>query len=67
MTMKSPSRYEIIYAPVVKSHVKALGRRYYSLIRRTIEEQLRFKPLRWLTLQSNRTDVGRSLAQVALH
>ena len=46
MTMKPPSRYEIIYAPVVKSHVKALGRRYYSLIRRAIEEQLTFEPLR---------------------
>jgi len=44
--MKPPSRYEIVYAPEVKSHVKALGRRYYSLIRRTIEEQLSFEPLR---------------------
>jgi len=33
-------------APVVKGHVKTLGRRYYSLIRRAIEEQLRFEPLR---------------------
>jgi len=46
LTMKPPSRYEIIYAPVVKNHVKALGRQYYSLIRRTIEEQLSFEPLR---------------------
>ena len=46
VTMKPPSRYEIIYAPIVKSHVKALGRRYYSLIRRAIEEQLTFEPLR---------------------
>lgn len=37
--------YEIIYAPIVKSHIKALGRQYYSLIRRTIEEQLVFTPL----------------------
>jgi len=43
--MKPPSRYEIVYAPVVKSHVKALGRRDYSLIRRTIEEQLQVEPL----------------------
>ena len=46
MTIRPSSRYEIIYAPIVKSHVKALGRRYYSLIRRVIEEQLAFEPLR---------------------
>jgi mRNA-degrading endonuclease RelE of RelBE toxin-antitoxin system len=44
--MRPPSRYEIIYAPVVKNHLKALGRRYYSLIRQVIEEQLSFEPLR---------------------
>jgi len=46
VTMKPPSRYEIVYAPIMKSHVKALGGQYYSLIRRVIEEQLAFEPLR---------------------
>ncbi len=41
--MKSP-RYAIIYAPVVKTHLKAIGRQYYSLIRRVIEEQLSYEP-----------------------
>ena len=44
MVMKPP-RYEIIYAPVVKEHLRAIGKQYYSLIRRVIEEQLRFEPL----------------------
>ena len=38
-------RYEIVYAPTVREHLKAIARRHYSLIRRTIEEQLRFEPL----------------------
>jgi len=46
VTMKPPSRYEIIYAPIVKSHLKALRRQYYTLIRQVIEEQLTFEPLR---------------------
>ncbi len=41
--MKSP-RYAIIYAPVVKTHLKAIGKQYYSLIRRVIEEQLSYEP-----------------------
>ena len=41
--MKSP-RYAIIYAPVVKTHLKARGKQYYSLIRRVIEEQLSYEP-----------------------
>ncbi|RMF29110.1 MAG: addiction module toxin RelE [Chloroflexi bacterium] len=43
--MKPPSRYEIIYAPVVKGHIRAIEKRFHSLIRRTIEEQLAFEPL----------------------
>lgn len=31
---------------MVKGHVKAIGRQYCSLIRRTIGEQLTFEPLR---------------------
>ena len=38
-------RYTIVYAPAVKQHLKAIEKRHYSLIRRTIEEQLRLEPL----------------------
>ena len=44
--MAPSSHYRILYAPMVKTHIKAIGRRYYTLIRRTIEEQLHFEPLR---------------------
>ncbi len=30
---------------MVKDHVKAIGKQYHSLIRRTIEKQLTFEPL----------------------
>ena len=41
----SPKRpFEIVYAPIVKEHLKAIKRKYYSLIRDTIETQLRFEP-----------------------
>ena len=36
--------FTLIYAPAVKEHLKALEAKYYSLIRRTIERQLRFEP-----------------------
>jgi mRNA-degrading endonuclease RelE of RelBE toxin-antitoxin system len=34
----------LIYAPAVKEDLKAIEAKYYSLIRRTIERQLRFEP-----------------------
>jgi len=37
-------RFELIYAPQVKGHLRAIDRRYYSLIRQTIEEQLLHEP-----------------------
>ena len=40
----SKGRLKLIYAPQVKGHMKAIERKYHSLIRRTIEEQLLFEP-----------------------
>ena len=42
--MNTKNRFEIIYAPQVKAHLHAIERKYYSLIRRTIETQLQFEP-----------------------
>ena len=41
----NPSRqFELVYAPVIKQHLKALEPKYYSLIREALEKQLRFEP-----------------------
>ncbi|RLC00949.1 MAG: addiction module toxin RelE, partial [Deltaproteobacteria bacterium] len=37
-------RFDIIYAPQIKQHLKTIQRKYYSLIRKTIEEQLQSEP-----------------------
>jgi mRNA-degrading endonuclease RelE of RelBE toxin-antitoxin system len=42
--MNVKSRFELIYAPQVRIHLHAIERKYYSLIRRTIETQLQFDP-----------------------
>jgi len=42
MMIKQP--FELIYDPEVAQHLKAIDRKHYSLIRRTIEEQLRYEP-----------------------
>lgn len=44
VTMKPRQRFAIIYDPDVKQHLKFIERRYYSLIRTTIESQLQFEP-----------------------
>ena len=36
--------YSLVYAPVVKAHLKAIEPKHYSLIRNEIEIQLRFEP-----------------------
>jgi mRNA-degrading endonuclease RelE of RelBE toxin-antitoxin system len=36
--------FELVYAPQVKEHLKAIERKYYGLIRRAIEAQLQFEP-----------------------
>ena len=42
--MNAESRFELIYAPQVKNHLRAIERKHHSLIRRTIETQLQFEP-----------------------
>ena len=42
--MDSKRAFELIYAPQVKEHLKAIGRKHYGLIRQEIEAQLRFEP-----------------------
>jgi hypothetical protein len=37
-------RYELVYADNALLHIAALERKYHSLIRQTIEEQLQFEP-----------------------
>jgi mRNA-degrading endonuclease RelE of RelBE toxin-antitoxin system len=36
--------FEVIYASQVKQHLRAIERRHYGFIRRTIETQLQFEP-----------------------
>jgi hypothetical protein len=38
------AQYDLRYDPVVRSHPRAIDTRFHSLIRRTIEEQLRYEP-----------------------
>jgi mRNA-degrading endonuclease RelE of RelBE toxin-antitoxin system len=41
----NPKRaFELVYAPQVKEHLKAIERKYYGLIRQEIEAQLQFEP-----------------------
>lgn len=42
--MASKRRYKIIYDSEVAEHLRAIDKKYHSLIRRTIEDQLQFKP-----------------------
>jgi len=42
--MNPKRQFTIIYDPEVKQHLKAIERRYYSLIRAAIESQLEFEP-----------------------
>lgn len=36
--------YTLIYAPVTREHLKPIDKKYYSLIKSTIEERLSFEP-----------------------
>jgi mRNA-degrading endonuclease RelE of RelBE toxin-antitoxin system len=36
--------FELIYAPLVKRHLKSIESKYYSLMRETIKEQLQAEP-----------------------
>jgi mRNA-degrading endonuclease RelE of RelBE toxin-antitoxin system len=42
--MNAKGRFDLIYAPQVKTHLQAIDRKYHPLIRRTIEAQLQFEP-----------------------
>jgi mRNA-degrading endonuclease RelE of RelBE toxin-antitoxin system len=42
--MTSKRRFELVYAPEVKQHLKAIERKHYGLIRSQIEAQLLFEP-----------------------
>ena len=42
--MDSKRAFELVYAPQVKQHLKAIERENYGLIRQEIETQLRFEP-----------------------
>jgi mRNA-degrading endonuclease RelE of RelBE toxin-antitoxin system len=42
--MASKRSFDLIYAPQVKDHLRAIEPKYHSLIRRAIEEQLQFTP-----------------------
>jgi cytochrome P450 len=36
--------FDLVYDPLVKQHLQVIERKDHSLIRQTIEEQLRFEP-----------------------
>jgi len=42
--MKPAERFFLIYAPITKFHLKTIERKYHSLIRKTIENELQFEP-----------------------
>ena len=42
--MKSRQRFLLVYAPIVKSHLKMIERKYHSLIRTTLENKLQLEP-----------------------
>lgn len=42
--MSAKGKFELIYAPVVKRHLRGIESKYYSLIRDEIEAQLQDKP-----------------------
>ena len=44
VTMSPLKRFEIIYSPIIKQHLKSIESKHYSLIRESLEEQLQFHP-----------------------
>lgn len=42
--MNPSARYSILYAPIVREHLKTIENKYYSLIRNEIISQLSFEP-----------------------
>ena len=44
MVMGSKKPFALIYDPEVEKHLRSIEKKYYSLIRKTIHEQLLFEP-----------------------
>lgn len=44
VTMPQSKRFELVYAPIVNQHVKAIDRKHHSLIKEAIEAQLQIEP-----------------------
>ena len=44
VNMPARKKFELIYAPVVKRHLRAIEAKHHSLIREQIESQLQFEP-----------------------
>lgn len=42
--MASTHEFELVYAPITKSQLKAIDRKFWSLVRQEIENQLRHEP-----------------------
>jgi hypothetical protein len=42
--MTTEQKYLLVYAPVTKLHLKTIERKYHSLIRTSIENELQFEP-----------------------
>lgn len=42
--MMKRHKFSLIYAPITKSHIRTIDRKYYSLIRTTIEKSLQHEP-----------------------
>jgi mRNA-degrading endonuclease RelE of RelBE toxin-antitoxin system len=38
------SEFDLIYAPIAKEHLRAIDRKYYTLIRSEVDTQLRHEP-----------------------
>ena len=42
--MASSKRFDIIYPPIIKKHLKAIEPQVYSLIRKSLETSLQYQP-----------------------
>lgn len=42
--MEPKQSFTIIYAPITRSHLRAIEAKYYSLVRTTVEERLAYEP-----------------------
>jgi mRNA-degrading endonuclease RelE of RelBE toxin-antitoxin system len=42
--MSPQSPYTIIYAPIIKEHLRSIDKKHYALIRATIQDRLSYEP-----------------------